>query len=154
MAAFWPNSGGKKLVKNGFHFLSSFGVGFGPKMVPKMVPTSIQNWFQNCLKTCHDFVHIFGGLGALQVPLGSLLGLPEPLLGGLWTPKTLKNSCFFWFFERHLFAALELLKPLWEPSWRARGRSETQNGAQKDPQNGPKTVQKWIPKKVMKRTPK
>jgi hypothetical protein len=25
------------------------------------------------------------------VLLGGLLGLPEALLGGLWTPKTLKN---------------------------------------------------------------
>ena len=79
------------LIKSWFHFWSSFGVGFGAKMAPKMVPKSIQNWSKNCLKTCHVFYNHFGGLGALQVPLGSLLGLPEPLLGGLWTPKTLKN---------------------------------------------------------------
>ena len=88
MGAFWPNSGFRFLIKSGFRFWSCFGVGFGAKMVPKMVPKSMNNWTKKGLKTCHVFFHIFGGLGALQVPLGSLLGLPEPLLGGLWTPKT------------------------------------------------------------------
>ena len=31
----------------------------------------------------------------LWVPLGRLLGLPKALLGGLWSPKTLKNQLFF-----------------------------------------------------------
>ena len=34
---------------------------------------------------------------ALWVSLGSLLGPPEALLGGLWTPKTLKNMFFSGF---------------------------------------------------------
>ena len=91
MGSSWPNSGLRFLIKSWFHFWSSFGVGFGAKMVPKMVPKSIPNWSKNRLKTCHAFYNHFGGLGALQVPLGSLLGLPEPLLGGLWSPKTLRK---------------------------------------------------------------
>ena len=129
MGASWPMSGGKKFIKNRFHFWSSFGVGFGAKMAPKMVPKSIQNLSKNCLKICNVFYNILGGLGALQVPLGSLLGLPEPLLGGLWTPKTLKNcevlkvfaNATFW-----VFGALDgplgpicgpLLEPILAPKW-------------------------------------
>ena len=32
------------------------------------------------------------------MPLGSRLGPPKALLGGLWTPKTLKNLGFFKVF--------------------------------------------------------
>ena len=45
-------------------------------------------------------------LAALWVPLGSLLGPPKALCGGLWTPKTLKN---LWFFE--VFAKASLFSP-------------------------------------------
>ena len=34
------------------------------------------------------------GFGALWVPLGSLLGPLEALLGGLWTQKPLKTKVF------------------------------------------------------------
>ena len=83
----------------------------------------------------------FGGLGALQVILGSFkrcslrhcglpdcrlpmhvttlnlvlgprLYVPNALLGILWNSKTLKTICFSLFLETHLFAALELLLAL------------------------------------------
>ena len=43
---------------------------------------------------CYVWDLLFGGLGALQVTLGSLLGLPKAILGVLWTSKTLKNLMF------------------------------------------------------------
>ena len=69
------------------------------------------------------------------MPLGSLLGPLEALLGGLWTPKTLKNKLFFKVFEDAafwLFGALDgplglILPPSWAdlvPKW-------VQNGPQK-----------------------
>ena len=75
-------------TKKRTHFGVGFGVGFGNK-----------NCSQNCSKIGQKTIqkHVicwnsfFGGLGALEVPLGSLLGLPRGLLGGLRTPKTLKN---------------------------------------------------------------
>ena len=98
-----------------------FWIGFGAKMAPKIIPKSIQNWSKNCLKNCHVFYNHFGGLGALQVPLGSLLGLPEPLLGGLWTPKTLKKHLFFKVFANAGFWVFEALGgplgPIFAPSW-------------------------------------
>ena len=65
-----------------------FGVGFGAKK-------GSQNGSNICQKTIQKHVifwnSFFGGLGALEVHLGSLLGLHRGLLGGLRTPKTLKN---------------------------------------------------------------
>ena len=68
----------------------------------------------------------FSGLGALQVPLGSLLGLPKALLGGLWTSKTLKNCRFFKVFRKPPFRCFGALDgssgavlagpgPIWDP---------------------------------------
>ena len=73
------------------------------------------------------------------MPLGSLLGPLEALLGCLWTPKTLKNRMFFKVFEDAafwLFGALDgpiglillLLGQIW-----------SQNG-----------VPKWVSKVVLK----
>ena len=42
--------------------------------------------------------------------LGGLLGLPEALLGGLWTPKTLKNTWFFKVFAHAGFWIFQALK--------------------------------------------
>ena len=44
------------------------------------------------------------GFGALWVPLGSLLGPLEALLGGLWTQKRVKTLGFLRFLKR-LFKA-------------------------------------------------
>ena len=45
--------------------------------------------------------------GALWVPLGSLLGPLEALLGGLWTQKPLKTVRFFKVFENAAFWLFE-----------------------------------------------
>ena len=45
------------------------------------------------------------GVGALWVSLGSLLGHLEALLGGLWTQKRVKNTCFLMVLKR-LFLGL------------------------------------------------
>ena len=52
----------------------------GPKIGPKINNFVVHFWIPSLL-----------GFGALWVPLGSLLGPPKALLGGSWTPKTLKN---------------------------------------------------------------
>ena len=72
-------------------FWSSFGSQNGPQNCPKMGPTIAKFGV-------HFWIPFFGGFGALWVPLGSLLGPLEALLGGLWTPKTLKNSGFCMVF--------------------------------------------------------
>ena len=67
------------------------------------------------------------------MPLGSLLGPLEALLGGLWTPKTCKNCKFFcqvfedaafWLFEAPdgplgliLPPSWADLVPKWAPKW-------------------------------------
>ena len=122
-----------------------------------MVPKSIQNVSKNCLKTGHVFYSNFGGLGALQVPLGSLLGLPEPLLGGLWTPKTLQNWRFFMVFGKTPFRCFGSSCSLSESCLAAPGADlglkmepkGSQNGAKREPETG----QESIPKMVPKRTP-
>ena len=43
------------------------------------------------------------GFGALWVPLGSLLGPLEALLGGLWTQKRVKTTGFLRVMERLFF---------------------------------------------------
>ena len=43
------------------------------------------------------------GFGALWLPLGSLLGSLEALLGSLWTQKRVKNKCFLMVLKRLFF---------------------------------------------------
>ena len=74
-----------------------------PKVVPFLVPFWSQFWPQNGPQNgpkigpkidnfgAHFWIPFLLGLGALRLPLGSLLGPPKALLGSLWTPKTLKN---------------------------------------------------------------
>ena len=53
---------------------------------------------------CLLFIFIFSlGFGALWVPLGSLLGPLEALLGGLWTQKRVKTKCFLMVLKRLFF---------------------------------------------------
>ena len=63
-----------------WQFWSQNGPQNGPKIGPKIDNFGVHFWIPFLL-----------GFGALWVPLGSLLGPPKALLGGLWTPKTLKN---------------------------------------------------------------
>ena len=51
----------------------------------------------------------FGGFGAPWVPLGNLLGPLEALLGGLWTPKTLKKCRFVKVFGNAIFRIFDPL---------------------------------------------
>ena len=53
-----------------------------------------------------------GGFGALWVPLGSLLGSLEALLGGLRTQKPSKTGGFLRFLKMQLFGSLKLLMAL------------------------------------------
>ena len=80
------------------------------------------------------------------MPLGSLLGPPKALLGGSWTPKTLKNcrvfkvfaNATFWVFgvcDGRLGSILALLGPIW-----------SQNGYKNSPKSGPNSVQKLVQK--------
>ena len=43
------------------------------------------------------------GFGALWLPLGSLLGSLEALLGSLWTQKRVKTKCFLMVLKRLFF---------------------------------------------------
>ena len=50
------------------------------------------------------------GFGPLWVPLGSLLGSLEALLGCLWTQKRVKTQCFLMVLKRQFFG-------LWSSWW-------------------------------------
>ena len=83
------------------------------------------------------------------MPLGNLLGPLEALLGGLWTPKTLKKHWFFkvfgiaefWLCEP-LDGSLGLVLTLLGPIWSQNG---TQNGSKSGPKSDQKVIQKMIP---------
>ena len=79
-----------------YTFLEEFWRQNGFKNGFKMAPTSAIFWAQILYR-------FFCVLGALWVPLGSLLGPPKALLGGLWTPKTSKNPRFFEVFAKASF---------------------------------------------------
>ena len=68
-----------------YRFLDQFGLQNGPQNGSKIRPKSEKFGV-------HFFTVFFRDVGALWVPLGSLLVLSKVLLGGLWTPKTLKNQ--------------------------------------------------------------
>ena len=80
------------------------------------------------------------------MPLGSRLGPPKALLGGLWTPKTLKNNGFLRFLQMQVFGYLKLSMALLGSSWPLLGPIWSQNGSQNGPQHGPKVVQKMVQK--------
>jgi hypothetical protein len=87
------------------------------------------------------------------VPLGSLHGPLEPLLGSLWTPKTLKTFLFFRFLQMQDVRSLKLLVAHLGPSWPLLGPTWSQNGPQNGPQSGAKHVQKLVQKLIPKITP-
>ena len=68
------------------------GPSLGSKIDPKFVNFWVQFWTLFCW-----------GFGALWVPLGSLLGPLEALLGGLWTQKRVKTKCFLMVLKRQFF---------------------------------------------------
>ena len=72
----------------------------------------------------------FLGFGALWVPLGSLLGPLEALLGGLWTQKLEKNCGFLRFLKMQLFGSLKLLMALLGSSCFFLGKSGPKMGFQ------------------------
>ena len=91
-------------------------------------PIWSQNWSKNHDFGVHFWIPFLLGFGALWVPLGSLLGPPEALLGSPWTPKSLKNKWFFKVFANATFWVFEaldgplapILAPLWPnlvPKW-------------------------------------
>ena len=113
------------------------------------------------------FITILEVLELFRCLLGAFWGFRSLSWEASGPQKPSETEGFLWFFERHLFAALELLRVLWEPSWRAQGRSGTQNGAKRspkmvqkfsrnclkfDPKNGPKKdpeiTTKWSPKSI------
>ena len=73
------------------------------------------------------------------MPLGTLLGLPEALPGGLRTPKTFENFEFLKVFENAAFWVFQAfdgpLGLLLVPSWA---------------DLGPKWSPKWVPKVIQK----
>ena len=83
------------------------------------------------------------GFGALWVPLGSLLGPLEALLGGLWTQKPSKTECFLRFLKRQLFGSLKLLIALLGSSCPLFGRSGPKMGPNKTPKNAQKRKPKY-----------
>ena len=102
----WNAGEGQKMqftsVQNLVSFLFIFLI-WGPKMGSKIRPKFVNFWVQ-------FWPLFFWGLGALWVPLGSLLGPLEALLGGLWTQKRVKTKCFLRVLKRQFFG-------LWSSWW-------------------------------------
>ena len=107
----------------------------------------------------------WGGFGALWVPLGSLLGSLEALLGGLRTQKHVKTQCFlmvlkrlflglwssWWLSWAHLAPSLADLVPKWAPKWfpkvvqkviKKLVKNDTKNDQKGSKKLGPKRVPK------------
>ena len=77
-----------------------------PRWVPKNMKTEIAGLrhFLPGILFCLLFIFSFSlGFGALWVPLGSLLGPLEALLGGLWTQKRVKTLGFLRVMKRLFF---------------------------------------------------
>ena len=69
--------------------MTEFGICFSASLAPrkgtKIAPELIE---KNIIMGSIFGTLLFEVLELFWVPLGSLLGAPEALLGGLWTPKT------------------------------------------------------------------
>ena len=126
------------------HFWSPFGLQNGSQNGPKSGPKFAKFWAYFWIPFCWSF-------GALSVPLGSLLGLPEALLGCLWTPKTLKKHLVFQGFCKCSF--LGLWSSQW-PSWAHLGPFLGRSGPQTVPKMAPKIVKRWSKKWSNKRPQK
>ena len=85
------------------------------------------------------------------MPLGSLLGPLEDLLGGLWTQKPSKTYSFLMFLKMQLFGCLKLLMVLLGSSLLLLGRSGPKMGTKMGPKTGPKRDQTIVQKMIKKR---
>ena len=88
------------------------------------------------------------------MPLGSLLGPLEALLGGLWTQKPSKTKSFLRFLKMQLFGSLKVLMALLGSSCPLLGRSGPKMGPKMGPKSGPKSDQKVVQKMTPKMTKK
>ena len=96
----------QKIVKNLSKKYKKRGPPWGPKWVAKKRKSEIAGLrhFLPDFKFCLSFIFSFSlGFGALWVPLGSLLGPLEALLGGFWTQKRIKTICFLRVLKRQFF---------------------------------------------------
>ena len=99
-------SGPKRGFQNDFKSLVKSDQKVVQKMIKKTTAQRIPKWVpESCFSeiaglrhflpgtlVCLTFFFVFSlGFGVLWVPLGSLLGPLEVLLGGLWTQKPLKT---------------------------------------------------------------
>ena len=126
--------------QNWSHFWFPFGTTSDPKMDPKIAPKQMKKLI-NCSSIFRSL--IFKVLELFGCLLGTFLGFLR-LSWQPWTPKTLKNKCFFVFSRfllRQVCGSLKLLLDLMDHLGPFLGQS------------GPKMVPKIIPK-LMKKTSK
>ena len=122
-----------------FLFGAVFESILGPILIPKLV--------QHVLIFGSILDPFFWGLGVLWVPLGSLLGPLEVLLGGLKSekmPTVQRENHFFintglWFFEDPNGPLGLILVPLGQ-IWSQNG---SQHGCKFDQKVGPKIIKKY-----------
>ena len=134
-----PWDAGEGDPKNGPILGPFFGAVLGPILGPKIDLKFVNFWVQ-------FWIPFFWGFGSLWVPLGSLLGPLEALLGGLWTQKPLKTLGFLRFLKMQLFGSLKLLMALLDSSWPLLGRSGPKIGPKMGPKSSPKSDQKVFKK--------
>ena len=117
----------------------------GPKISPKICLKFVNFWVQFWTLFCWGF-------GALWVPLGSLLGPFEALLGGLKSekmPTVLRENQSL---SIQFFGFLKLLMALFGLSWSLLGGSGPKRGFQNDLKSLVKSDQKVVQKMIKKRT--
>ena len=127
------------LFFNFWYLLGYFLSIFDPKNLSKINQKNV-----NFLGSILDL--FVGGFGALWVPLGSLLGSLEALLGGLRTQKPSKTGGFLRFLKMQLFGSLKLLMVLLGSSCPLFGRSGPKMDPKMVPKRGPKSDQKMVHK--------
>ena len=126
-------------ARSGPGFLVILKPFLGPKISPKICLKFVNFWVQFWILFCWGF-------GALWVPLGSLLGPFDALLGGLKSEKMptvqRENHFFintgFWFFEDPNGPLGLILVPL--------GQIWSQNGSQHGSKSDQKVDQKFLKK--------
>ena len=110
LGRIWFQNGFPKVFQNVIKSLSKNDQKNEAHRVPKWVP---KKWLIEIAGLRHflpwvqffkTFILCFSlGFGALWLPLGSLLGSLEALLGSLWTQKRVKTKCFSMVLKRLFF---------------------------------------------------
>ena len=110
LGRIWFQNGFPKVFQDVIKSLSNNDQKNEAHRVPKWVPkkwlieiAGLRHFLPESLVLLILFFSFSLGFGALWLPLGSLLGSLEALLGSLWTQKRIKTKCFLMVLKRLFF---------------------------------------------------